>query len=67
MLYDLNTLEKIERLKKGEARVVALLKEVSAVIPEDEPSLELLKKDISEEINASKITRLRSLMSCTMW
>ena len=67
MLYDLNTLEKIERLKEGKVRVVALLQEVSARIPDDDPSLESLKKNISEEINSSGMTRLKSLMSCTMW
>lgn len=67
MLYDLNTLEKLEQLKTSEARVVELLKEVTRQIPEDNRSLLSLKKNISEQMNSSKIKRLKALMFSTMW
>lgn len=66
MLYDLNTLEKLEQQKNAGARV-ALLKEVNRHIPNDDRSLESLKKDISEQIASSKIRRLVTLMSSIMW
>ena len=67
MLYDLNTLEKIEQLRKSDVRVVTLLKKVSDQLPADNRSLDLLRKDMSVEIGSSKIARLKSLMLSTMW
>ncbi len=67
MLFDLNTLGKLEQRKNNEARVVALLNEVSRQIPDDNRSLESLKTNISEQISSSKIKRLKALMFSTMW